>query len=565
MGTSGALPPESTLSREVASPSDPDRLPQASSDAPSSTALARSATLVGLATMTSRVLGLVRDQVLAYLFGATNAMDAFNVAFRIPNLVRDLFAEGAMSAAFVPIFTRRLTLEGRRAAWQLAHRVITGLVVVTGTLVLLGIVFADPLVAWLARDYAAVPGKLDLTVTLTRIMLPFLTLVAVAAAQMGMLNALHHFFTPALAPAMFNVATILAAAVLVPLMPRFGQPPIVAIAIGALAGGIGQVVIQWPALRREGYRYHPSFDFRDPGVHEVLRLMAPATVGLAAVQINLLVNVSLATGEGTGAVSWINYAFRLMYLPIGLFGVSIATAALPAVAAHAARNEREAMGRTVSRGLRLMLVLNIPAAVGLALLARPIVALIFERGSFTAADTAATAAALACYAPGLVGYSAVKIAAPSFYALGDSRTPVTVSVVSVLLNVLLNVTLVRLLGYRGLALGTSLAALANAAILLLLLRRRLGTLDELRLARAIFKIGLASVAMGAAAVATDRGTAALWPEANLVGRAARLGGAIAVAVAVLAGTARLLGLEEVDEAGRRLFARFGFARGGWRR
>jgi putative peptidoglycan lipid II flippase len=562
MDASEAVPPDAPPRRDSASTARAGSLPQAAEHGPSSAALARSAGLVGLATMTSRLLGLVRDQVLAYLFGASNAMDAFNVAFRIPNLVRDLFAEGAMSAAFVPTFTRRLALEGRRAAWQLAHHVITGLVLATGTLVLLGIVFARPLIGWIAGEYAAVPGKLDLTVTLTRIMLPFLTLVAVAAAQMGMLNALQHFFLPALAPAMFNVATILAAAVLVPVMPALGHPPIVAIAVGALLGGFGQVAIQWPGLRREGYRYRPALDVRDPGLHEVLRLMAPATVGLAAVQINLLVNVSLATGEGTGAVSWINYAFRLMYLPIGLFGVSIATAALPTLAAQAARNEPEAVGRTLSRSLRLMLLLNVPAAVGLALLARPIVALVFERGSFTPADTAATAAALACYAPGLVGYSAVKIAAPSFYALGDSRTPVTVSVAAVALNVLLNLTLVRLLGYRGLALGTSIAALVNAAVLLGLLRRRLGTLDERRLAVAISKIGLASLAMGAAAVATESALAAQWPGTHLVARLGRVLGAIGVAVAVFAATARLLGIEEIDEVRRRLLGRIGSVRRG---
>src|SRR6266850_2519196 len=213
--------------------------------------LARAAASAGAATMTSRVLGLARDQLLASLFGAGDAMDAFNVAFRIPNLVRDLFAEGAMSAAFVPVFMRQLTTGGKEAAWRLGNNVINALLVVTGILVVLGIVFARPLVEAFAADYAAVPGKLELTVLLTRVMLPFLTLVAIAAAFMGMLNALHRFFVPALSPATFNVATIACALLLVPVMPRFGMPPITAIAIGALIGGVAQIALQWPLLRRE--------------------------------------------------------------------------------------------------------------------------------------------------------------------------------------------------------------------------------------------------------------------------------------------------------------------------
>jgi len=238
-----------------------------------STRLARSAGLIGLATMTSRVLGVVRELVLAALFGAGDAMDAFFVAFRIPNLVRDLFAEGAMSAAFVPTFTRYLTTRGRAAAWRLGNLVVTALLLVTGALVLAGIVFARPLVWVLASDYADVDGKLELTITLTRIMLPFLTMVAVAVAMMGMLNSLRRFFVPALSPAMFNIAIILSAFVIVPLMPRVGLPAIAGIAFGALLGGLGQILIQWPVLRREGYRTRLVVDTRDEGLREVLLLI----------------------------------------------------------------------------------------------------------------------------------------------------------------------------------------------------------------------------------------------------------------------------------------------------
>jgi putative peptidoglycan lipid II flippase len=293
--------------------------------------LARSAGLFGLATMASRILGLVRDQVLAYYFGAGDANDAFRVAFRMPNLVRDLFAEGAMSAAFVPTFTHELTTGGKPRAWQLANSVITALILITGLLVVLGIVFAGPLVRIYAEGYEQVPGKLELTVFMARLMTPFLTLVAVAAVFMGMLNALGHFFVPALSPAMFNVATIAMVVALIPIAPQLGIEPIVVVAAATIVGGLGQLAIQWRPLVQEGYSYRPSLDVRDPALARVLMLMGPGTIGLAATQINIFVNTRFATEQGTGAVSALDYAFRVMYLPIGLFGVSIAAASTPAL------------------------------------------------------------------------------------------------------------------------------------------------------------------------------------------------------------------------------------------
>jgi putative peptidoglycan lipid II flippase len=504
--------------------------------------------------MASRVLGVVRDMVYARLFGAGDAMDAFNVAFRIPNLVRDLFAEGAMSAAFVPTFTRYLTHRGRDEAWRLGNLVLSALAVVTAGVVAIGIVFAGPLTTLFAAEYARVPGKLELTTTLTRTMFPFLTFVAIAVAFMGMLNSLRHFFVPALAPAMFNVAAILCA-FLVPFLPAFGLHPAMALALGTLLGGVLQAALQWPSLRREGFRFRFAVNFRDPGLREVLLLMVPGTLGLAAVQINQFVNTVLATGEGTGAVSWLNYAFRLMYLPIGLFGVSIATAAIPTLSGYAADRDAAGMRATISSGLRLMLMLNVPATIGLMALAQPIVAVIFERGAFTPSDTAATAAALMFYAPGLVGYSAVKLASPTFYALRDSRTPVAVSVISVAVNVALNLVLVRYLGYRGLALGTALSALLNATLLLGLLRRRIGGIDGYRVGLALLKIGLASLVMAAAVIAVSTSLPGALPGASFPIRALRLAVAIATGVIVLAAAAKVLRIAEFTEATQRLLAR----------
>jgi putative peptidoglycan lipid II flippase len=519
--------------------------------------LARSAGLISLATMASRLLGVAREMVLAALFGAGSGyeMDAYNVAFRVPNLLRDLFAEGALTAAFVPTFTRALTERGREAAWRLGNLVINALVLVTGALVGIGILFASPITHAIAPHFARTPGELELTTQLTRMMLPFLTTVAASVAMMGMLNSLRRFFIPALSPAMFNVATILCAFTLVPVMPRIGLPPIAAIAVGTLLGGLGQVALQWPALRREGFRYRAIVDFRDPDLREVLRLMLPGTLGLAAVQINVFVNTYLATSQERGAVSWLTYAFRLMYLPIGLFGVAIATAALPEIARRATADDKSGMRETVSGALRMMLMLNVPATIGLMALARPIVALLLERGRFTPYDTASTAAALMFYAPGLVGYSAVKIVSPSFYSLRDSRTPVMVSVLSVAVNLLLNLTLVRWMGYRGLALGTALAALFNAGTLLLMLQRRMGGLDGRRLTVAFLKILAASLAMGLAAKLGAEGLTRVAPGAGTAVKGIRVGAAIAIGMLVLGGAARVLRIAEFDEAFGRVLRR----------
>ena len=509
--------------------------------------LARYAGLTGAATLVSRILGLVRDQVLAALFGAGNEMDAFVVAFRIPNLVRDLFAEGAMSAAFVPTFTGHLARRGRADAWRLANNVLTALLIVTGAIVAVGTIFAAPLATLYARDYASVPGKLELTIRLARVVLPFLTLVAIAAAAMGMLNSLHHYFVPALSPAMFNLATIVCALALTPAMPTIGLPRIMAVAIGALVGGAGQVALQWPALHREGFRFRPKLDLHDPGLTRVLMLMGPGTIGLAATQVNLFVNTLLATSQGTGAVSWLTYAFRLMYLPIGLFGVSIGTAVLPAVSRQAAHHDRSAIRETVARGLALMLLVNVPATLGLIALAVPIVEVLFERGHFVAADTQATAWALRLYAVGLVGYSAVRITSPTFYALGRPRVPVIVSVCSIVVNIVCSIVLVRIIGFGGLALGTSIAAIVNAAALVWMLRRRLDGLDDRRLAITSLKVLGAAAAMAVASVAAQQMLERALPTVGFAVRATRLAVSIGAGLVVLAATAKFLRVEELGD------------------
>jgi len=521
--------------------------------------LSRSAGLIGAATFTSRVLGLVRDQMQAHLFGTSLENDAFGIATRIPTLLRDLFAEGAMSAAFVPTFTRSLTEDGKPAAWRLGSQVINALLLATGVLVVLGIIFAKPLATWYAEGFADIPGKLELTVLLTRLNMPFLMLIAVAAAYMGMLNALRRFFMPAVSPAMFNVIFIACAAICYPIFSRIGVPPIMSLTVGMLLGGVAQIVTQWPLLRREGYRHQWILNFRDPGLRQILMLMGPGTLGLAAAQINLLVNTSLAAGE-PGAVSALGYGFRFMYLPVGIFAVSVATAAIPDLARHAARGAHGDMRQTVSWGLRLMLVLSVPACVGLMVLTRPIVELIYFRGHFTVESVGLVVASLFFYAPGIIGYSIVKIASPSFYSLRDARTPVIASVVTVATNLGLNLWLHRFMGFSGLALGTSIAANINAGLLLVLLSRRLGGIEARRILLLFAKVAVASAAMGVAAFYGEAWLHAALPEklAGLVllPRLLRVAGGIGAGLVVLTLAARALGIEEFTTALSRVVAKF---------
>jgi putative peptidoglycan lipid II flippase len=432
--------------------------------------------------------------------------------------------------------------------------VINGLLLVTGVVVLLGIVFAAPILALLPDEYASQPGKLPLTVTLTQINMPFLTLIAVAAAFMGMLNAQRKFFIPAASPAMFNLVFIVATITCVPLFSALGMEPVMALSVGMLGGGLAQIVAQWPALRRGGYRHRWILHPKDPALREVLVLMGPGTLGVAAAQINLLVNTWLAASEN-GAPSSLRFAFQLMYLPIGIFGVSVATAAVPELARQASENALKAMTTTVSWAIRLMLVLSVPAVVGLIVLAGPIVELVFERGKFDANSTFMTSAALALYAPGILGYSIVKIASPAFYSLREARTPVLISVASIVVNLILNLWLNAIYGFKGLALGTAIAANVNGLLLLVLLSRRLGGVDFARILRTFLKISVAAAVMGLAAYYTEGWLHARLPEPDLWHRLVRVGGGIGVALAVLALSAHVLRLEEFGAAMTRVLGR----------
>ncbi|MCS7047845.1 MAG: murein biosynthesis integral membrane protein MurJ [Verrucomicrobiae bacterium] len=515
---------------------------RASASAERPTPVGRAARTVGLAVLGSRILGLVREQIMAALFGASRELDAFLTAFRIPNLLRDLFAEGALSAAFVTTFTTKLTREGDQAAWRLANNVLNTLLLVVSLITLAGWIGAPWLVRWLAPGFAAVPGKLELTVQLTRIMLPFLLLVALAALAMGMLNAKRKFGIPASASMMFNLGSILGGVGLAFWFdPQLGPRALIGMSIGTLIGGAAQWLIQLPALWRTGYRYQPILDRHDPGLHHVIRLMGPAVVGVAAVQINVLVNTWFASYLENGAVTWLNCAFRLMQFPIGVFGVAIATATLPVVSVHASEGNLQPFRETLARSLRLALFLCLPAACGLAVLAEPIIRLLYEHGRFDAVATSQTAACLRGYAVGLAAYAAIKVIAPTFYALNDARTPALVSISSIALNALFCYLFAFQfnLGAAGLALSTSAVATMNFLWLLTALRRKLQRIEGRQLLAASGRIALASIGMTLAVWFTYRLTPSLdgWEVI----------GPIIVGVIVFGALAHLLRLRELGE------------------
>jgi putative peptidoglycan lipid II flippase len=456
--------------------------------------IARAAGLVSGLTLVSRLLGLVREVVFAALLGAGFHSDAFRIAFRIPNLLRDLFAEGALSAALVPTYARALGEEGRAGAFRLANRVLTVVALLLGGLVVLGVVFAGPLVGLLAPGFDAVPGKAELTVLLTRIMMPFLPLVSFAAVAMGMLNAEERFAVPALSPALFNVVAVLwGVGLWVSGLPL--EHVVLGWSAGTLLGGVAQLLVQVPVLRRLGWRFRPEWAPHDPGLRRIARLMAPATVGLSAVQVNIFVNSHFASHE-PGAVSWLDYAFRLLYLPIGIFGVAIGTIAMSGLARRAAEGDMEGLRTTLRQSLSMLAYLTIPATVGIMVLRVPVVRLLYQWGRFGPADTEATATALFLYAFGLVGYTAVKVLAPAFYALDQPRGPLMASGLAVATNLTVVGLLYSRLGFRAVAVGTAVAALLNAGLLAALFERRVGGLLERGLVRSIAPMAAAAAVMG---------------------------------------------------------------------
>ncbi len=439
----------------------------------------KAAGVVAGAVMLSRVLGLARELIFAGLFGAGRGMDAFLTAFRAPNLLRDLFAEGALSTAFVTVFSQRIAKEGDQSAWKLAAKMMTLTTIFMSLVSLLGVIFAAQFIGFLAPGFSA--EKAALTIELTRIMYPFILMVSLAALVMGMLNSRNLFTAPALASSFFNIGSIAGGVAFGWWIdPHFGEKSLIGLALGTLLGGLLQLGVQIPSLYKAGFRFMLDFNWRDPGVRQVLLLMLPAVIAASAVQVNVMINSIFASYLGDGPVSWLSYAFRLMQLPLGVFGVAVATVTLPVISRASALGEMGRFSATLARAMRLAVFLTFPSAVGLIMLAQPIIALIYQRGKFHDADSLHTAEALQFYAIGLVGYSCIKVLAPAFYAINRKWTPMTVSFISIGLNLLLNWIFIFQLrmGHCGLALSTAISATVNFSLLYLFMRRVAGSLES---------------------------------------------------------------------------------------
>lgn len=508
--------------------------------------MAKSVGRIGIAVMISRVFGLVRDQVFASCFGVSWINDAYFMAFRIPNLLRDLFAEGALSTAFVTVFARKKKDEGDEGAWRLARIVMTFQTVVLGIIVILGMVFSPQLVHWMAPNFENEPGKAELTITLLRILFPFILFLGMAALSMGVLNTYGRFGLPASASSFFNLGSIIVGVGLAWIYdPHFGRTGIICMAIGTVAGGILQWYVQVPAMKKLGYRFWPDFNFRDSALFEILKLIGPAVVGVSAVQINVVIN-SIFASSFSGAVTMLAFAFRLIQLPIGLFGVSISTASLPSLSVDATESNKEGFRKRIEDALRLNTFLCIPAACGLAVLGEPIIGLLFQRGKFDEQSTIETSQILTAYCLGLVGYSSIKILGPAFYALNRVSAPMFVSVGSIVATYLLNWFFVNqtTLGPIGLALTTSITALFGCAILLSILSGMIGGLSNATWL-AMLKIVLASAAMTAAVWVSNVGFEKMNFAHLFSGHLIRVVAGIAIGTVIFITTARILGLEEV--------------------
>jgi putative peptidoglycan lipid II flippase len=459
--------------------------------------ITEAATVVGGATLLSRIFGFLRDMIVAQLFGAGTATDAFFVAFRIPNLLRRLVGEGSLTVSFIPVYSSYLTQKSKEESEELVSVCFTVLAFFLLLLTATGILFSPWVVKIIAYGFSQDPEKFRLTVLLTRVMFPYIFFVGLVAWAMGVLNARKHFAGPALAPVLLNLA-IIACALL--LSARLGEP-VMALAVGVLLGGIAQLLFQVPFLRRQEIRLKLRFDLSHPGVRRVGALMAPSILGLAVTQLNVIVNTFLASYLPEGSVSYLYYADRLLEFPMGIFAIAIATAVLPSLSEQAAKGKIKEVKETLSFALRLTFFVILPAMVGLVVLRTPILNLLFQRGVFSAFSTEMTAQALLYYALGLVAFAGVRIIAPVFYSLQDTKTPVKVAFVSLLSNAALGAILMFPLKHGGLALATSLAAGVNCALLAYLLRRKIGPMDIRRIFHSFAKNMIASILMGVTAYA----------------------------------------------------------------
>lgn len=503
--------------------------------------ITRAAGVMSAATFTSRILGYIKDMILAVFFGATGLSDTFFAAFRIPNLLRELFAEGSMSSAFIPVLTEYRERHGEEQARSLVRITFTFIVAVVGAVCILGVVFAPAIVTVIAPGFLGDPDKFSTTVLLTRIMFPFLLFISMAALVMGALNTRKVFFIPALAPAMLNVTII----VVILLFASVSGNPIVVVAVGVVLGGFAQFAFQLPSFYREGYRLGIDPHFRHEGLKRMAILLLPATMALAVNQINIIVSNILASFLPAGSITYLYYAMRLIQFPIGIFGVAMGLAALPMLSEHAVRGEYGKLREDFSFSLRLLFFIAVPSMAGLIALREPIVNLLFQRGRFDYAATVGTSDALLFYAIGIWSIVGVRVVTTAFYALQDTKTPVKIAAIGVSTNLVLSLFLMGPMKHAGLALANSLASGINFILLFYFLRRRLGRVEGRSIALSFFKTLCAAFIMGMAGWVILHGQ--LWQTTgNTLQKALLLTGTIAFCIALYAGSSRMLGSNESE-------------------
>ncbi|NVN92272.1 MAG: murein biosynthesis integral membrane protein MurJ [Desulfuromonadales bacterium] len=505
--------------------------------------IVKAAGVLGSATMLSRIMGMVRDMVVSRLFGAGFATDAFFAAFQIPNMLRRFFAEGALTSAFVPTFSQTLSQRGQVEARELTNTCFTLLTVVMAGVALVGILFSPHIIALMFPGFRAVPGKYELTVLLNRVMFPYIFFISLVALCMGILNTIRHFFTPAISTVFLNLSMILAALFL----RGYFQAPITALAAGVLIGGLVQLLLQLPVLWSRGFSIRPRFNFGCPEVRRIALLMLPSVLGVGVYYLNIAVSAILASLLPQGSVSYLYYAQRLFEFPQGIFTVSVAQAVLPSMSRQAAEGDMDGMKESLAFGLRLTLFITIPAMAGLMICSTPIFSLLFMGGAFDYAKALNSAHALLFYSLGLSCVAMTRVLAPAFYALRDTRTPVWTALLTFLLNLGFSLVLMGPLGHGGLALATSLAALANMLLLLWRLRLKIGAFGG----RGIIRCGVKSL------VASLPMAGTVWCLCGIVDwslagqkmfKGLCLGGAIAAGVIVYAVTVSLLRSDEALEA-----------------
>ena len=463
--------------------------------------LIKNAGIIGSATLLSRILGFVRDMVTANYLGTSIYADAFFVAFRIPNLLRRLFGEGSLTAAFIPVFSSYLAADKRAEAKEIAQTAMTLTAICLTIVTICGIIFSPFIISVIAPGFSATPEKYELAVFLNRLMFPYILFISLVALAMGILNADNHFLTPALAPVLLNLCMIAAALGLTPFLDNAA----LALAIGVLCGGLAQLLLQLPMLKKHGFPWRPKFNFRHPAIKRVIILMGPSLLGLAITQITIFCNTLLASYLVDGSISYLYFADRLIQFPLGIFAVALGTATLPALSRSAAKKEWGDFSETFSLALRLLIFITLPAMAGLILLSKPIVFLLFERGHFGAHSTTMVAQTIVAYACGLWAYAALRVIVPAFYSLQDTKTPVKVGVLTLLINLVSAFTLMHFFQHLGLALATAISSAVNCLLLLVLLKRRFGSeMQLIGLNRAFIQTLFATAIMTAAILILDQ-------------------------------------------------------------